>query len=102
MGHVVFFVAAWAFATRMHSSLGWWRRRLGPRARSVLAGAWMPALTLCSLCFVLGLELSVFGFPPADTDPEPLLGVIWSILLASFVLLNLAYIGAIARDIERP
>jgi hypothetical protein len=101
VGHIVFFGATWAFATRMRSSLSWWRRRLGRRARAVVARAWVPALTLSSLCFVLGLELSVFGYRPAVTDPELLLTLIWSILLVAFVLLNLAYVAAIARDIQR-
>lgn len=99
VGHVLFFVTAWAYTTRIRGGLSWWRRRLGPRAREVLSRAWLPALVLSSLLFVTGLELSVFGYPPMQTDPDRLLTLIWSILLASFVMLNLAYAGAIARDV---
>jgi hypothetical protein len=100
VGHILFFVAAWAYATRMRSSLGWWRRRLRGRARSLLGRLWAPVLTLSSICFVLALELSVFGYPPARAKPDLVLAVDWSLLLACFALLNLAYLGAIARDLE--
>ena len=101
MGHIPFFLAAWAWATRIRGSRPWWRRRLGVRSRALLSRAWLPALVLSSLLFVLGLELSVFGFPPLAGDPDRLLLVIWSILLASLVAMNVAFVGAVARDVER-
>lgn len=101
IGHVPFFITAWAYTTRIRGGLTWWRERLGGRARAALVRAWPYGLVLSSLSFLIALELSVFGFPPMESDPEGLLAVIWTVLMASFVLMNLAYAGAIARDVER-
>lgn len=100
IGHVVFFLAAWAYATRIHGRLPWWRRALGPGARQRLAGAWRPALATSSILFLLALEISVFGYLPGVTDPDAMLNGIWAILLASLLALNVAYAAAIARDLE--
>lgn len=99
IGHIPFFVAVWAYSTRMSGELPWWRRRLRGRTRVALSRAWLPSLILSSLMFLVALELSVFGFDPLADDPERLLSVIWSILFAAFILLNVAYSGAVARDL---
>lgn len=100
MGHIPFFLALWAYATRIRGDLSWWRRRLRSRLRTVLSRGWLPALLMSALLFLAALELSVFGYPPLAADPDLLLLVIWSVLGASLVLLNLAFVGAIARDLE--
>lgn len=99
IGHIAFFTVAWAYATRMRRPLAWWRRVLSPAARPALGRLWAPALAASSLLFLLGLELSVFGYPPGVSDPELLLALIWGLLLASLATLNLAYIAAFARDL---
>jgi len=100
MGHILFFLTAWAYSTRMRSSLSWWRRRLGSRARRVWARFWIHSMGLSVVCFLIAMELSVFGFPIAAVDADSLLLVIWGLLLISLVLINTAYAGAIARDID--
>ena len=100
IGHILFFLATWAYATRMRGSLAWWRSKLGNRARGIWARIWIPTLGLSVFCFLVALELSVFGFPIAFVDPDSLLMFIWMLLLVSLGLLNAAYVGAIAGDIE--
>lgn len=102
IGHTVFFLATWAYATRMRSGLGWWRRVLGPGLRRVLASMWLPALATSSILFLVALEVSVFGFLPGVNDAEQMLTAIWVILLASLVTLNVAFAGAVARDLPEP
>ena len=99
VGHVPFFLVAWAWATRIHTDLTGWRVRLG-RWRSVVARGWIPGLVASSGLFLLGLELSVFGYPPLAKDPDRLLRVIWVLLAAALVLMNVAFVAAIARDVE--
>lgn len=99
IGHIPFFLAVWAYATRLRGPLPWWRRHLRGGAGGVLARVWPYALFLSSVSFVVALELSVFGFPPMQHDPDGLLLAIWAILLASFALLHVSYVGAIARDL---
>ena len=98
MGHIPFFVTAWAWATMVRGPLPGWGRALGAGVRRLLARAWLPALVASSLLFLLGLELSVFGYPPLAADPDRLLVTIWSILGASLVAMNVAFLSAVARD----
>lgn len=101
LGHIAYFVPAWAWATRMDKPLTRWRRLLGPeRLRRGLARAWLPLVAGASALFLVGLEISVFGVVPGLSDPDAILAVCWLALLASLVLLNLAYPAAFARDLE--
>ena len=99
MGHILFFLTAWAYATRMRSPLAWWRSKLRNRSRWIWARVWIPTLGLSVLCFLMALELSVFGYPIAVVDPDGLLMFIWMLLLVSLGLLHAAYVGAIAGDL---
>ena len=100
IGHTVFFLASWAYATRIRSTLARWRRALRPGVRRALAPLWSPALLTSSGLFLLALELSVFGFTPAAGNADALLAGIGVILMASLLALNLAYVAAIARDLR--
>ena len=99
IGHILFFLTSWAYATRIRGSLAWWRRKLRDRACRIWARVWIPAMSLSALLFLVALELSVFGFPIAVVDPDSLLMAIWTLLLVSLGLLHAAYVGAIARDV---
>lgn len=100
IGHAAFFLLAGAWATRIRGGLGWWRRALRPGARRALRPVWLPALATSSLLFLLALELSVFGPPGGAADPDGGLALIAWVLLGSLAALNVAYVAAIARDLE--
>lgn len=101
LGHIAFFLPAWAWARGMDRPLTRWAGRLrSGRVRRRLARAWPALLAGASLAFLLALEISVFGVFPGLTDPDAVLAVCWLALLASLVLLNLAYPAAYARDLE--
>lgn len=100
IGHIPFFLTAWAYATRMDRPLAGWRRILRGGVRWRLARAWSPVLAASALCFLVGLEISVTGFVPGASDPDTILAVCWGFLLGSLVLANGAYAGAAARDLD--
>lgn len=102
VGHILFFLAVWAYSTRVRRPPAPSARRLGRGARRVLAASWTPMLFFASALFLIGLELSVFGAGSLMPDPDRLLAVDWGILLAAFVCLNMAYLGAMARDAAGP
>lgn len=100
IGHVVFFAATWAYATRIRSPLTRWGRVLPLSVRAPLARAWVPSLVVSAGLFLVALEASVWGYIPGASDPDRLLGIIWLTLLASLLLLNVAFIAGLARDLE--
>jgi hypothetical protein len=51
-----------------------------------------------SLLFLLGLAVSVFGLGAFVTDPDRLLQIDWTLLLASLICINVAYLSAMLRD----
>jgi len=99
IGFILFYVTAWAYATRMGRPLRWWRRVLRPRARAALAGVWPWALGASALLFLAGLEISVSGLP-GTSDPGTIYAVCWGALGAAWVLEHVAYMSGFARDIE--
>lgn len=96
VGFVLFYLTAWAYAAWMHRLLRDRRRVLPTRMRTALAAVWPWALGLSAFFFLAGLEISVFGLPGLDADT--VLAVCWSSLLASLVLVHVAYIAGFARD----
>ena len=101
MGFIPFFIATWAYATRINKPLKWWKRLFGDNTRKIVAVFWPYTLTLTIICWLLALELAVFGYFPGMTDPESLLSLCWSFLLATFILINLSFISGFASDVKR-
>lgn len=100
MGHILFFVALWGYATRIRRPLAQPVRWLPEGVRRGLAGGWAVLTVSAAILFLAGLEVSVFGVGSLVMDPDRLLTIDWSILLASFLCLNLACLGAMIRDAE--
>jgi hypothetical protein len=100
IGHIIFYLTAWAYATRMNRPLTWWKGVLQGGVRTLLARVWLPALLASLALFLVGLVVSVFGVVPGMTDPDAILAVCWSLLLASLVLVHVTYVAAFARDMN--
>ena len=98
IGHVLFFIPLWAYATNINGSLRWWKKALGAKAHK-LSLYWSYLMVGSSLFFLMGLEISVFGYFPGITDPSWILTICWSSLLISFIMLNLAFISGYAYDL---
>lgn len=101
IGHIIFFLTAWAYATRIDKPLKWWRKILSGSFWKTISGAWAYSLPFVSLCYIIALEISVFGFVPGISDPESILAVCWGFLLLALIFTNVTYISGFAYDIVK-
>ncbi len=101
IGFIPFFLITCAYATRLNKPLRWWRKTLGSGVRKLLSPLWPWALALAAVCWLVAIEIAVFGYFPSLTDADVILYVCWSFLLAAMFFINISYISAFAADIER-
>ncbi len=101
IGHIIFFLTTWAYATRIGKPLRWWRRILSGKFGRVISPVWLYSLSFASLCFIIGLEISVFGFVPGVSNPDTILRICWGILLVGLIFINVSYISGFAHDIGK-
>jgi hypothetical protein len=99
IGQIVFFVPAWAVSTRINKPLTWWRKVLPENVRPGLARAWPVSLAAASLCFLIALEIAIFGFVPGMSDPDQIFTVCWSFLGIGLVLYLFTFVAGFANDI---
>lgn len=101
IGHIVFFPFTWAYATRINKPLTWWRTALPEgSARRMISKIWPWAMVIAFVLFLLTIEIAVFGYFPGVEDPEQLMTIVFSSLGLSLVFYLLAFISAVAHDIE--
>ena len=100
---LAFLVFGWAVARRIGRPIGWWRGIVPTPVATALASVWPWLLVLSVVLYAIALEIAIVGFVPGVSDPDLVLLVCWSALLAMFLVLVLALIGASAaeRDIGR-
>jgi hypothetical protein len=101
IGQVVFFIPTWLAATRINKPLTWWRKVLPERIRPALANLWPFTLAAVLICFLIALELAIFGFFPGVSDPDVLFTICWSFLGAAWVLMIFTFVAGFAEDIEK-
>ncbi len=102
LGHIVFFIPVWAYATRIRKPLHWWRRKLSLKFMRTLKKIWRPLIVLTSLSWLVVMELGIFGYVPGQSNPDTILNICLSFVLITVILANLTFISAIAYDIEKP
>jgi hypothetical protein len=79
-GQVVFFIPAWAVATRIHQPLTWWRNVLPAGVRRGLAQAWPWLLMATSLLILTALVIAIFGYIPGVSDMDQVLAItLWMV-----------------------
>jgi hypothetical protein len=100
IGFIPFFLVTCAYATRLTKPLTWWRKKLGPGARRVLAPLWPWAMGFAVVCWLIALEMAVFGYFPGLKDPDVILYTCWSFLLGTMIFINISYVSAFAVDIQ--
>ena len=100
IGYIPFYIVAWAYATRINKPLTGWDRILTPGLRRWVSKLWMPAMIGAAVLWILLLETSIYGFFWEVIGKQQLLYTIWWSLLAVMVLMNIAFIGAAAKDLE--
>lgn len=97
IGQVVFFIPAWAVATRIHAPLSWWRHVLP----SWLAQVWPRLLVLASALIMAALYIAVFGYIPGIGDMGQVLHITLSLVGAALIGYLLAFIAGFAYDIQQ-
>jgi hypothetical protein len=101
IAQIVFFTVGWAFATRIHKPLTWWRKVLPESVRGTLARVWPWTLAVGSLLFLFALEIAIFGYVPGVDDADQRLSVVFASLGIALILIILSFVSGFADDIQR-
>jgi hypothetical protein len=99
---LAFLVLGWAVARRIGRPIGWWRGIVPTPVATALASLWPWLIVVGVVLYASALEIAIVGFVPGVSDPDLVLLVCWSALLAMFLVLVLALIGASAAERRLP
>ncbi len=99
IGHIVLYLLVWAYATRIHSPLKWWRKVLPESIRKPLAQVWSALLVATAVSWLIVMELGIFGYFPGQSDADVIMNIVMAFLLLTVILANLTFIAAFAGDI---
>jgi hypothetical protein len=100
IGQVVFFIPAWAFASRMRKPLDGWKKFLPRSIRPVLANLWPVTLIVASLIMLFGVEAAIFGIIPGVQEPENIQNTAMLLIFLSAVLFVVTYIAGLAHELK--
>ena len=100
VAQVVLFTIVWGFATRIRSSLVFWRWFIPPPTRPALGCLWPWTLTAATVLFLVALEIAIFGYVPGVTGQTELLHICWTILGIALSFYILSILSGFAHDIE--
>ncbi len=98
LGYVPFYLVAWGYLTRVEKPLDWVGPKLDGALGRLLAVLSWPAALIGAALWLQALIVSVIGIYPGLTAPQDKLMLIWLSLLGCFILMNIALLGALARD----
>lgn len=101
IGQVLFFIPAWAVATRIHQPLTWWRNILPVSIRTRLAQAWPWLLGTAALLILTALVIAIYGYFPGVQDMERVLNITLSMVGTAWLLFLLAFVAGFAHDLEQ-
>ncbi|WBW95124.1 hypothetical protein [Oceanirhabdus sp. W0125-5] len=99
VGQAVFFTVIWIFATRITKPLSWWDKVISSSAKVSLSKLWLGLLLSSSVLVFFALEIAVFGYVPSIQDTDIVSLVMLSSLGSGFILLIVAFISGICRDL---
>jgi len=100
IGQVVFFVPAWAFATRMDKPLTYWRKVLPRKSWPFLSSLWVILLVLATIVILVGLEMAIFGYFPGITDPVEIQDTAMLFVLMAAILYVLSSIAGFGHELK--
>lgn len=100
IGHLVVSLPTWAFATRIHAPLNLVEKYIPKRIRQSAARLWLLFLLAACCSWITVMQLGIFGYVPGVDDPDTILNVVFLFLLATTLLLSLAFICAMAKDLS--
>jgi hypothetical protein len=101
IGQVVFFIPAWAFATRMHKPLVWWRKVIPHSSWLKLSKLWIIMLSLATIALLIGLEMAIYGYFPGLADPARIQNTSMLFILSAAVLFVLSFITGFSHELMR-
>ncbi len=101
IGQIAFFIPTWLASTRINKPLTGWRKVLTGGVRRVLAKFWPFTLGAVVICFMIALEIAIFGFVPGVSNPDTALTICWSFLFAAWILLLFSFVSGFAYDIQQ-
>lgn len=101
IGQVLFFIPAWAVATRIHQPLTWWRNILPVSIRPRFAQAWPWLLGAATLLILTALVIAIYGYFPGVQDMERVLNITLSMVGTAWLLFLLAFVAGFAHDLEQ-
>ena len=100
VGFIPFFITTWAYATRMNKSLDWWKRKIKPKKDKRISASWLYTLIGVALCWLIAIEIAIFGYVPGIEDPDTRLAICWWFLLFAYILIHVTYILGFVYDIK--
>ncbi len=100
-GQLVYSILIWLVATRINRPLTPWRKVLPVNIRSRLGKLYPYPLIAGSLIYLTGLAIAVSGLNIRRVDPENLIVIDRSFLLAGAVLFMFTFVAGFAYDIQQ-
>jgi hypothetical protein len=100
IGHIIFFLPTWAFATRINKSLDWWKKLLSIHLRKTLSSIWIYFLLATIISWLVVMELGIFGYFPRQENPDTILNIVFIFFFSTVILSCISFICAIAGDIQ--
>ena len=101
IGQIIFFIPAWAFATRMGKPLTMWKKILHQKSWPFLSKLWPVTLILSTIAILIGLEMAIFGYFPGISNPENIQNTALLFVLISAILNVVSFIAGFAHDLRR-
>jgi hypothetical protein len=101
IAQIVLFIIVWGYATRIQSSLAFWRWLIPLSARPALGCLWPWTLTAATVLFLVALEIAIFGYVPGAFSQMQILHICWTILGIALLIYLMSSLSGFARDIEK-
>jgi hypothetical protein len=99
---IFFGIPASLAATRIGKPLRLWRKILRGGVRRFLSKIWLGILIAFVLCFVISVEIIIFGWPlTAFLDAEAALGALTGFAFSYLGLMLLSIVAAFAHDVQQ-
>lgn len=98
IGHIVFYVPVWLYARRIRKPLP---ARIGARSQKtnrILSSLWPWMLGLTVICWLIVMELGIFGYVPGIKNPDSVMTIVYVFLFSTVIFANFAFITAAAAD----
>lgn len=98
IGHIVFYVPVWLYARRIRKPLSGRIEGRSEKTTRILSSMWPWMLSLTVICWLIVMELGIFGYVPGMKDPDSIMSIVYVFLFSTVIFTNFAFITAAAAD----